>query len=44
MTDTRTLEQLLADWRGDAAVLRRQGHARDAELIDRICADVASTR
>lgn len=38
--DARALEQVLADHRGDAAVLRRKGHARDADLIERICDDV----
>lgn len=36
-----TLEQVLADYRGDAAVLRRRGHAKDAELIERLCDAVA---
>lgn len=35
-----TLEDLLADWRGDAAVLDRQGHTRDADLLRRHAADV----
>lgn len=30
-----TLEQVLADWRGDAAVLRRQGHEAQALLLER---------
>ena len=37
----KPLEQVLADARGDAAVLRRAGHAADAELIERICHEVA---
>ena len=37
-----TLEQVLADWRGDAQVLRRRGHSHDAETIERICDDVAT--
>jgi hypothetical protein len=37
---SRSLEQALADWRGDAAVLRRQGHIAQADLIDRLCSDV----
>ena len=41
MNGTRSLEQVLADSRGDAAVLRRRGHADDADLIERLCADVA---
>lgn len=36
-----SLEQVLADERGDAAVLRRRGHAKEAELIERICDRVA---
>lgn len=41
MTDTPSLEQVLADHRGDAQVLRRKGHGRDADLVERICDDVA---
>ena len=37
-----TLEQVLADYRGDAQVLRRRGHAHDAELIEMICDAVAA--
>ncbi len=29
-----TLEQLLADWRGDAQVLRRRGHDREADQLE----------
>lgn len=36
------LEQVLADARGDAAVLRRAGHTADAQLIERICDQVAN--
>lgn len=36
-----TLEQVLADERGDAAVLRRNGHDREAELIERVCERVS---
>lgn len=39
---TPSLEQILADYRGDAQVLRRQGHPRDAELIERLCDQVAT--
>jgi len=35
-TGTTTLETVLANEREDAAVLRRRGHARDADLIDSI--------
>lgn len=38
---SRTLEQVLADLRGDAAVLRRNGHVHDAELLERTCDQVA---
>jgi hypothetical protein len=38
--EARNLEQLLADWRGDAEVLRRQGHNREAEQIERFVDDV----
>lgn len=37
----RTLEQVLADHRGDAAVLRRNSHVHDAELLERFCDEVA---
>ncbi len=37
----RALEQVLADWRGDAQVLRRQGYNREAEQIERFAMDVA---
>jgi len=33
--EPRSLEQLLADWRGDAQVLRRRGHDREAEQMER---------
>lgn len=36
-----TLEQLLADWRGDAQVLRRRGHDREAEQVDHFADAVA---
>lgn len=41
MSQRRGLETVLADWRSDAQVLRRQGHEREAEQIERLCADVA---
>lgn len=34
----KTPEQVVADWRGDAAVLRSRGHVRDADLLE-TCAD-----
>lgn len=39
---SQTLEQVLADERGDAAVLRARGHAHDAELIESVCNKVAA--
>jgi hypothetical protein len=36
-----TLEQLLADWRGDAQVLRRRGYDRDAGQMERFAEAVA---
>lgn len=36
-----TLDQILADWRGDAAVLRRHGNEHDAELIEKLCHQVS---
>ena len=32
-----SLEQALADTRGDAAILRKRGHAHDAELLESLC-------
>lgn len=37
-----SLEQVLADERGDAAILRRNGHVHDAELIERVCSRVSA--
>lgn len=37
-----TLEQVLADARGDAQVLRKRGHGRDAELIEKLCDEVSA--
>lgn len=34
---SETPEQVLADARGDAAVLRRKGHSREAEEIESLC-------
>jgi len=39
--EPRTLEQLLADWRGDAQVLRRRGHDREADQMERFAEAVA---
>lgn len=41
IAEPRALEQLLADWRGDAQVLRRRGDSRLAEQLER-CADEAT--
>ena len=38
--DTRNLEQVLADARGDAAVLRRRGDQRTAAALESICDEV----
>jgi len=37
----KTLEDVLAAWRSDAAVLRRCGHDHDADLIEKFCDDVS---
>lgn len=37
----KTIEQVLADARGEAAVLRKHGQEAIADAIDRICDDVA---
>jgi len=37
----KTLEQVLADWRGDAQVLRTRGHEHDARIIDDITGEVS---
>ena len=37
---TETLEQVIADERADAAVLARNGHRHDAELLERVLARV----
>ena len=36
------LEDVLADWRGQAAVLRHRGHGLQAETIEQVCRDVAT--
>lgn len=38
----RSLEQVLADSREDAEVLRRRGHVHDAELMTKICDEIAA--
>lgn len=37
-----TLEEVLADERGQAAVLRHNGHGNHADSIERVCARVSS--
>lgn len=37
----KPLEQVIADWRGDAQVLRSRGHAHDAKLIEDFADQVA---
>lgn len=37
----KSLEQVLADWRGDAAVLRRQGHSAQADMLGERANEVA---
>lgn len=41
MTRARDLAEVIADWRGDAAVLRRRGNAAAAEMLEQ-CADQAA--
>jgi len=36
-----SLEQVLADWREEAAILRRAGHGNDAEVRERMARQVA---
>ncbi len=38
---TRPLEQVLADWREDAQILRKHGHVREAGQIEQLSRDVA---
>ena len=42
-TSSNGIEQVLADERGQAAVLRANGHAHDAKLIERVCDRVADS-
>lgn len=39
---TEFLEDVIADERGQAAVLRMKGHAHDAELVERLCDRIAA--
>lgn len=41
MSEPRRLEEVLADWRGQAAVLRHNGHKAQADSIEAVCEDVA---
>jgi hypothetical protein len=36
-----TLEKVVADWRERATALRMTDHQHDAELVERVCTDVA---
>lgn len=38
----RSLEQVLADTRGDGQVLRSRGHGHDAQLLEKVCDEVAA--
>jgi hypothetical protein len=40
---SRVLEQVLADHRGRAAVLRHAGHPVQADSIEEVCSDVAES-
>lgn len=43
MTDSLPLEQVLADARGEAQLLRTHGHAAQADSIERLCEAVAES-
>lgn len=38
---SRDLETVLADWREQAGVLRRNGHVHQADSLERLCREVA---
>lgn len=40
---TRTLEEVLADARGDAAIYRRRGDLRIAEIMERLADEIAQS-
>jgi len=40
---TTDLSQVLADWSGQAAVLRARGHGREADHIEQLVADVRTS-
>lgn len=42
MATTRTPEEVIADWRGSAQVLRARSHPHDAQLIEQ-CAEEITT-
>lgn len=44
MSEPRRLEDVLADWRGQAAVLRHNGHKAQADSIEAVCEDVARSQ
>lgn len=41
--EKRTLEQVLADWREDAQVLRKHGNSQIADSIDSLCDAVSDS-
>lgn len=43
-TKRRPLEQVLADWREEAKILRRRGVARLGRVIEQLCDDVAEAQ
>ncbi len=43
MSGSKPLEQVIADWRSDAQVLRSRGHERDAALIEEFASDVVKS-
>ena len=40
MTERKPPEQVIADWLGDAQVLRARGHIRDADLLERCASEM----
>jgi hypothetical protein len=40
MSDQKQPEQVIADWRGHAQVLRARGHTRDADLLEQCAAEI----
>lgn len=39
----KDLSDVVADWRGQAAVLRARGHGREANHIEELCTEVAAS-